>query len=184
MSNARKEPTHPRPIDILWVEWTPSYPFHHIGIDFTGPLSLSNGNQHILLIGDHFSKLYEAIPLPDQTAPTTATALLENWICRFGCPTVSIAITVVISDQNFSKSESGFASRQTRTTAFRPQSNAVVERMNHTLQSMLAKCINDEQSNWSQQLPYVMMAYRTSVHESTGYTPHFLVNGQEVCLPY
>ena len=55
--------------------------------------------------------------------------------------------------------------------------------MNHTLQSMLAKCINDEQSNWSQQLPYVMMAYRTSVHESTGYTPHFLVNGQEVCLP-
>ena len=68
------------------VEWTPSYPFHHIGIDFTGPLSLSNGNQHILLIGDHFSKLYEAIPLPDQTAPTTATALLENWICRFGCP--------------------------------------------------------------------------------------------------
>ena len=28
-----------------------------------------------------------------------------------------------------------------------------------------------------------MMAYRTSVHESTGYTPHFLVYGQEVCLP-
>ena len=27
------------------------------------------------------------------------------------------------------------------------------------------------------------MAYRTSVHESTGYTPHFLVYGQEVCLP-
>ena len=28
-----------------------------------------------------------------------------------------------------------------------------------------------------------MMAYRTSVHESRGYTPHFLVYGQEVCLP-
>ena len=68
------------------VEWTPSYPFHHIGIDFMGPLPLSNGNQHILLIGDHFSKWYEAIPLPDQTASSTATALLENWICRFGCP--------------------------------------------------------------------------------------------------
>ena len=55
--------------------------------------------------------------------------------------------------------------------------------MNRTLQSMLAKCINDEQSNWSKQLPYVMMAYRTSVHESTGYTPHFLVYGQEFRLP-
>ena len=63
------------------VEWTPSYPFHHIGIDFMGPLPLSDGNQNILLSGDHFSKCYEAIPLPDQTASTTATTLLENWIC-------------------------------------------------------------------------------------------------------
>ena len=47
---------------------------------------------------------------------------------------------------------------------------------------MLAKCINEEQSNWSQQLPYVMMAYRPSVHESTGYTPHFLVFGQELIV--
>ena len=72
---------------------------------------------------------------------------------------------------------------KTRTTAFRPQSNAVIERMNRTLQNMLAKCVNDEQNNWSTQLPYVMTAYRTSVHESTGYTPHFLVYGQEICLP-
>ena len=47
---------------------------------------------------------------------------------------------------------------------------------------MLAKCVNDKQSNWSLQLTYVMMAYRTSVYESTGYTPHFLVYGREVCL--
>ena len=166
------------------VEWTPSYPFHHIGIDFMGSLPLSNGNQHILLIGDHFSKWYEAIPLPDQTASTTATALLENWICRFGCP------HGIHSDQGrnfesrlFKSLNQALQVDKTRTTAFRPQSNAVVERMNRTLQSMLAKCVNDEQSTWSQHLPYVMMAYRTSVHESTGYTPHFLVYGQEVCLP-
>ena len=54
----------------------PIYPLHHIGIDFMGPLPLSNGNQHILLIGDHFTKWYEAVPLPDQPVPTTANALL------------------------------------------------------------------------------------------------------------
>ena len=48
---------------------------------------------------------------------------------------------------------------------------------------MLAKCVNEEQSNWSQQLPYVMMAYRSSVHESTEYKPQFLVFGQELSLP-
>ena len=166
------------------LKWTPSSPFHHIGLDFIGPLPFSNGNQHILLIGDHFSKWYEATPVPNQTASTTATALLENWICRFGCP------HSIPSDQGrnfesklFKSLNQALQVDKTRTTAFRPQSNAVVERMNRTLQSMLEKCINDEKSNWSQQLPYVMMAYRTSVHESTGYTPHFLVYGQEVCLP-
>ena len=72
---------------------------------------------------------------------------------------------------------------KTRTTHFYPQSNAVIERMNRTLENMLAKCINEEQSNWSQQLPYVMMAYRSSVHESTGYKPQFLVFGHEIILP-
>ena len=149
-----------------------------------GPLTLSNGNQHILLIGDHFSKRYEAIPLPDQTAPTTATALLENWICRFRCPHSIHSDQGRVFELKFLKSlNQALPVDKTRTTAFRPQSNAVVERMNRTLQPMLAQCINDEQNNWSQQLPYVMMAYRTSVHESTGYTPHFLVYGQEVCFP-
>ena len=68
------------------VERQASYPFHHIGIDFMGALPLSNGNKHILVIGDHFTKWYEAIPLPDQTAVTAANALVEYWISRFGCP--------------------------------------------------------------------------------------------------
>ena len=131
-----------------------------------GPLPLSNGNQHILLIGGHFSKWYEAIPFPDQTAPTTATALLVNWICRFGCP------HSIHSDQDrdfeskvFKALNQALQVDKTRTTASRPQSNAVVGRMNRTLQSMLTKCINEEQSNWSQWFPYVMMAHRTSAHE-------------------
>ena len=38
------------------VEWQPIYPFHHIGIDFMGPLPVSNGNKHSLVIGNHFTK--------------------------------------------------------------------------------------------------------------------------------
>ena len=141
------------------VEWQASYPFHHIGIDFMGPLPLSNGNKHILVIGEHFTKWYEAIPLPDQTAITTANALVDHWISRFGCS------HSLHTDQgrNF---ESKLFERllqllemdKTRTTPFHPQSNAVIERMNKTLQNMLVKCIYEEQINWSQQLPYVMMA--------------------------
>ena len=48
---------------------------------------------------------------------------------------------------------------------------------------MLAKCIDEDQTNWSVKLPYVLMAYRSSVHESTGFTPHYLVFGHEISLP-
>ena len=67
------------------VDWKIIYPFHHIGLDFLGPLPTLNECRYILLIGDHFFKWYEAIPLQDQTAATTSDALLERWICRFGC---------------------------------------------------------------------------------------------------
>ena len=125
-----------------------------------GPLPLSNGNKHILVIGDHFTKWYEAIRLPDQTATTTANVLVDHWISRFGCP------HSLHSDQGrnfesklFEQLMQILEMEKTRTTPFHPQSNAVIERMNKTLQNMLAKFITEEQSNWSQQLPYVMMAY-------------------------
>ena len=158
------------------VETTPSYPFHHNGIEFMGLLPLSNCNQHVLLVGNHFSKWYEAILLSDQSASTTATALLENWTGRVGCPH-SMHSDQVRNFQSklFNSLNQALHADKTRTTTFWPQSNAVVEQMTRTLQSMLAKCINDEQSNWSQQLPYVKMACRTLVHESTVYTPHFFV---------
>ena len=39
---------------------------------------------------------------------------------------------------------------KTRTTRFHPQSNAAIGRLKRTSQNMLAKRVNDEQSNWSQ----------------------------------
>ena len=68
------------------VAWNISYPFYHNGLDLLGRLPTSNRCRYIVLIGYHFTNWYEAIPHPDQTAATTSDALLERWICRFGCP--------------------------------------------------------------------------------------------------
>ena len=48
---------------------------------------------------------------------------------------------------------------------------------------MLAKYIDEDQTNWSVKLPYVLMAYRSSVLESTGLTPNHLIFGHEISLP-
>ena len=43
--------------------------------------------------------------------------------------------------------------------------------------------VNDRRDNWDELLPFVMHAYRTSVHESTGYSPFRLMLGEECSLP-
>ena len=48
---------------------------------------------------------------------------------------------------------------------------------------MLSMFVNDRRDNWSELLPFVMHAYRTSVHESTGYSPFRLMMGEECSLP-
>ena len=48
---------------------------------------------------------------------------------------------------------------------------------------MLSMFVNDRRDNWHEMLPFVMQAYRTSVHESTGYSPYRLMMGEECSLP-
>ena len=164
----------------FWI--ASSYPFLHIGINFMGLIPVSITNQHIMLIGDHFKKWYEAVPLPDQTAPTTTNALLQHWIS--GCPySIHGNQGRNFESKIFKLLLQPLEIGKKRTTAFILQSNAAIERMNRTLENMLARCVNDEQNNWLTQLPYVMTAYRTSEHESVGYPLQFLVYGQEICLP-
>ena len=70
-----------------------------------------------------------------------------------------------------------------RTTAYKPSSNGVVERFHRTLNSMLGKVISENQRDWDERLPYVMAAYRASVHASTGFTPNKLMLGRENRMP-
>ena len=59
----------------------------------------------------------------------------------------------------------------------------MVERFNRTCLMMLSMFVNDRRDNWSELLPFVMHAYRTSVHESTVYSPFRLMMGEECSLP-
>ena len=48
---------------------------------------------------------------------------------------------------------------------------------------MLAKTVDKNQRNWLEIPPCILLAYRTSVHESISYIPHFLVCGHEPAVP-
>ena len=156
-----------------------------IAIDLTGPLPRTRaGNTSIMVVADYFTKWVEAFALPDQTAETVAKTLVEQVVTRFGTP------LEIHTDQG-REFEAGLfrrvcrllGIRKTRTTPFHPQSDGMVERFNRTVKTMLSMFVAENQNDWDEHLPYVLMAYRSSQHESTKFTPNMLMLGREVALP-
>ena len=156
-----------------------------IALDILGPLpTTSRGNKFIVVISDYFTKWTEAYPLRNQKAQTVAKKLVEEFICRFGAP------YSVLSDQGrefeshlFKEVNALLGSKKQRTTPYHPQCDGQVEKFNDTLLKMLSKHVDEDQKNWHVEIPYLMMAYRSSVNESTGLTPAMLMFGHEIRLP-
>ena len=63
-----------------------------------------------------------------------------------------------------------------------PQANGQVEVTNITLLSALKKRLDDANGNWSEELPSVLWAYRTTIRGPTGKTPFSLTYGTEAVI--
>ena len=159
--------------------------FEILSIDVTGPHpKSSNGHVYILTAIDQFTKFAFAIPMRNQEAETIARLLMEHVFSYFGVP------MQILSDQgrNF---ESGLFKElcrcleidKIRTSSYKASTNGMLERFHKTLNAMLAKVIMDSQRNLDQMLPQVMAAYRASTHSVTGFSPNFLLFGQENRAP-
>ncbi|XP_038063133.1 uncharacterized protein LOC119733836 [Patiria miniata] len=62
-------------------------PMDRIAMDVMGPLPRSKrGNAYVLVIGDPFTKWVEAYALSNQHTSTIARMVVEEFICRYGCP--------------------------------------------------------------------------------------------------
>ena len=72
---------------------------------------------------------------------------------------------------------------KTRTTPYHPASDELVERFNRTLLMLLAMFAGEHRDDWDDLLSAVMMAYRSSVHESTGFSLYRLMFREECTLP-
>ena len=73
--------------------------------------------------------------------------------------------------------------QKTCTTPYHPASDVLVERFNRTLLMMLAMFVGEHRDDWDDLLPAMMMAYRSSVHESIGFSPYRLMFREECTLP-
>ena len=155
-------------------------PFYQIGIDFVGPLPKTpTGNKYIIVAIDYFTKWPEARAVEEATAKKVSKFIMEEIICRHGCP------KKILSDRG-SHFNNEMIRELTRkfdikhyfSTPYHPQTNGLVERFNKTLCEALAKVGNNEQ-DWDTKIAPVLFAYRTKKQESSKIKPFYLMYGRE-----
>ena len=179
----RKGKPHPRRIQMQTLPT--GAPFDRIALDILDThRPTSKGFRYILVVSDYFTKWTDAYPIRKHTAEVVANLLVTRWFVYHGVP------KAIHSDQGkefesrlFHGIATLLGARKIRTSPYRPQSDGQVERFNRTLLGLLSAFVSERVNDWDVHLPYVLMAYRTSVHASTGCTPQLMVFGREANHP-
>ena len=160
-------------------------PFEVVGVDIFGPLPRTvTGNRYIVVMVDRFSRWVELAPVPDITARTVADAVVDRIVLRHGCP------TTLLSDRGsqfmstlFKRMAERLGIKKVFSSAYHPQTNGQVERLNRYIASALSAYVNDHQDDWDDYVEAIAFAYRTSFVDAIGNTPFYLVHGRDPQLP-
>lgn len=165
------------PAGLLQPLTPPSSPFEQVGIDLMGPFPRSSkGNRWIIVCADHLTRYCETAALPSATASQVSFFLLHSIILRHGPPRVIISdrgrqFTADVVEELLRLCASSFR----HSTPYHPQTNGLTERTNRTLVNMLSMYVASDHKNWDDILPFITYAFNTAKHETTGYSPFFLL---------
>ena len=111
--------------------------FEHIHVDITA-MQYSLGYRYYLMCVDLFSRWPDAILIVHMEVTTIASALLLNWISGFG---VSLKITTdqgrEFESRLFEELCRLLGVKHTRTSAYHPASNGMVERLHRQLKAAI-----------------------------------------------
>ena len=173
-----KAPYLPQYAPLCSIETT--RPLELVCMDFLSLEESKGGYKYILVVTDHYTKYAIAYPTRNQEAKTVAKILVEHFIVHYGIPERCHSdrggsfegkiIHHLCSMLGVSKS---------KTSPYHAMGNGVIERYNRTLLSMLRTLDADQKLVWKEHLASLVHAYNCTRHESTGYSPFFLMFGRK-----
>ena len=161
----------------------PSRPGQMVSFDLLGSLpATTKGNQYVFLVVDLFSRHAEAYAITkgEKNTEGCADRLVHDYIPRWGCPHTFLSgrgpefASVVNQDLDSVKKY---------TSSYHPQTNGMVERLNHTLCQILSYLIADDQKKWDEMLLHAISAHNNNVSRGTGLAPNEVHIGRYPRLP-
>lgn len=165
----------------------PSRPGQMVSFDYLGPLpKTKHGNEYIFLVVDLFSRHAEgyAIQKGEKNSKGFVAIMVNDYIPRWGCPHTFLSdrgpeFALGVANGVFKM----LGSVKKFTSAYHPQTNGMVERLNHTLCQMLSHLIADNQGDWDEMLLHAVAAHNNNVSRGTGLTPNLVHIGRYPRLP-
>ena len=161
-----------------------SFPLEFVQADLVKFHPPSHGMDQVLVFEDQFSKYTCLYPLSGKSTISVAKKFID-FITRFGVP---------VSWQTDSGGEfrsrlisalcSVYGTKKTFSLAHHPQSQGQCERKNRTIIAELAKRVAQYGPDWASQIPFIQLAYNSTPHTSTKFSPHLLMFGREARTPF
>jgi len=161
-----------------------------VAMDVVGPLGNSHaatarGNRYIITLIDWFTRYVRMFAAPAPTAKLVGWCL-EQYVAQFGVP------LTVLSDQAQYFTEVALREYEKRlgikrafVSAYRPAGNGLLERFHRTLGRGLKIHVHNRHStDWDEGLELLCLGYNSMVHQSTGYSPFYLMHGYHPALPF
>lgn len=134
-------------------------PFQFKAVDIMDLPCTENGNKHVIVSQEMFTKWPMVFPVPDQKSERIVRLLCEEIVPFFGVPEALLSdrgtnlLSHLISDV--------LGITKLNTTAYHPECDGMVERFNPTPKTMLRKRVAQYGSQWSPWTAVGILKYPT-----------------------
>ena len=165
----------------------PSGPFRHLMMDHVDMTERVKGFRYLLVVVDRFSRWVEAVPTKGPDCRSAAKFLCKEVFPRFGLPDcISSDNRPSFVADMMKVSMKMLGIKQMFGCVYHPQSQRVVEHANGTLKAKLAKIMagSKYKFKWVDALPLALMSMQTQANRLTHLTPHEMITGRPMPVPY
>ena len=149
-----------------------------MGVDRLGPVTLAKRSlsRYILVMSELYTKYVVVVPIRDKAATTVATAIVEEWITKFGADQGANFNGDIMHDvcKIFMIDKT-----RTRTSPYHPQGKGQVERFNRVIADTISKYCAERRQERDLYLQHFLFVYNTTVHRTTRLTPFSMLFGKE-----
>ena len=156
-------------------------PFDLVAIDiWESPRRSAAGNKYVIVCSDYLTRYVEVLALPVASAEAVADFLINTIVANYGPP----GKLLTDRGKNFMSRLCNAVYDMTSikkiwTTPYKPSTDGLVEKYNHTMAEMLSHYVSIGMHDWDKWLQVLKFAYNSSKSPSTGYSPFYLLRGYE-----